>query len=974
MNSLKYLFAFALGAITFAGCSKDETLPMPDNGPKSVQFLLNYSVPATDIVVTRAAMDEQFENKVNNLYLLIFDGSGDRVRVNNTNDQSYFEQGNGLTETDSQTTKGNITNPITVEGSGEAKDFSVYAIANIVAENGTSTYGVTQNMLNDINNIEDLNNAVATLYENSLSRPNTMMMVGKMEDLQLTSGSSGSYVSNGTIYLRRIDSKITFNVSNGTYNGLPVVFKPESYQLMNMPMQSYLIERSTTAAAASGTDFSVVPEHTYNSNPLQFEFNATSNAYDTFTFYMLESNLAPKQAPTAFNDRDQKLKNSNTGDYQVDANGNWVWEYANDAAPYVQIKGSVEIKGQTEIIRADAVYNIHLGHFNSAQSVNNFFTQRNTFYTYNLTIDGVQNIRLEVIKNDDLTNDPQSGAEGNVVVASNIRNVDCHYTQIMLTLKKPDAGNADKLSWYVDTPYSTGQYTAEKNKEDFDYKWVEFYVHDSATTTMATYQTAKGNTHYVDYIVDEMKKWAKGEQRTLFNNGSDTAYVTAFINEFYYEYPFQYGNIEVQDGKAQGKYDKAGLVTMIKKCVNGDSRYMHILSDIAYSPDGDSSETNSQVSIIQRPIRSVYNMDKMDETNYLFWGTESVNETNELLSSDLTEARASSSSNGRLNTYYIWGGENGLSWSTYIDYSAGTDRNGEPSVKDSNKEALYACLSRNQDLNGDGTLNPNELRWYLGAIDQLASIYIGEPGLDPEAKLFPDIREDHNGDRSVTIADNKYYHYLSSTVAYYSSGWGGSNDATILWAEEGVSSSRNKNGWSNVDGGVANSSTYPQRYVRCLRNIGLDTDDTNMGTKVTPMFTYEENNDDGTTKIDCSLLNAASFRTDFYGEDAVVVTDGNQDHPYNRPRASFGIASGYVTGENADCPKGYRKPSMRELAVMYYTLPQFVSGTDYSYYSVTRCTNKSGDNNYYCVVNAQGYRFTVDGYGDRRYRCVKDLE
>lgn len=963
MKSLKYIFALAFSAIVMVGCVKDETLPMPNDGVTRVQFRLGYSVPDAEVAVSRADLGAAAENSVNNLYLLIFDGNGNRVNPTNG---ALLTTNSGLSQTNNSLVAGTVTSEIFVEGAGDASDFKLYAVANIAADDGSSTYGVNQSMLDGITSLDELQNATASLYENSLSRPNIILKVGMLESATTTQGTDGVVVCTGQIVLHRIDAKITFNVMNGKYNGLDVIFKPESYQLMNMPMQSYLIERSTSAAAANGTHYSAVSTETTNSNPLQFEFNATSNAYDTFTFYMLESNLAPKQAPTAFNDRDQKLKKDD-GTY-AGTDGNWVWEYANDAAPYVQIKGSVDIQGQNEIIRADVVYNVHLGFFNTTQNVNDFFTQRNTHYTYNLTIEGVQQIRLEVTKDDNLTDDPQSGAEGNVVVASNIRNVDCHYTQIMLTLKKPDADNADKLSWYVDTPYSTGQYTAEKEKEDFDYKWVEFYVHGNATTTMATYKEAKDNTHYVDNIVDEMKLWAKGES-TLFNNDSDTAYVTAFINEFYYEYPFQYGNIEVQKGEAQGKYDKVGLVAMIKKCVNGDSRYMHILSDIAYSPDGDSSETNSQVSIIQRPIRSVYNMDMMDETNYLFWGTESVNETNELLSSNLTDTSASSSSNGRLNTYYIWGGGNGLSWNTYIDYSAGTDRNGEPSVRNSNTEALYACLSRNQDLNGDGKLNPNELRWYLGAIDQLASIYIGEPGLDPEAKLFPDVREDHNNDGRVTIADNKYYHYLSSTVARSS----GSNDATILWAEEGVSSSRNKNGWSNVDGGVANSSSYPQRYVRCLRNIGLDTDDTSMGTKVTPMFTYEENND-GSTKIDCSLLNAASFRTDFYGADAVVVTDGDQDHPYNRPRASFEIASGYVTGANTKCPDGYRKPSMRELAVMYYTLPQFVSDTGHSYYSVTKCTNKAGDDNYYCVVNAQGYRFSVDGYGDRRYRCVKDLE
>lgn len=965
MKSLKYIFALAFSAIVMVGCVKDETLPMPNDGVTRVQFRLGYSVPDAEVAVSRADLGAAAENSVNNLYLLIFDGNGNRV---NPTDGALLTTNSGLSQTNNSLVAGTVTSEIVVEGAGDASDFKLYAVANIAADDGSSTYGVNQRMLDGITSLDDLQNATASLYENSLSRPNIILKVGKLESATTTTGTDGVVVCSGQIVLHRIDAKITFNVKNGKYNGLDVIFKPESYQLMNMPMQSYLIERSTSAAAANGTDYSAVSNETTNSNPLQFEFNATSNAYDTFTFYMLESNLAPKQAPTAFNDRDQKLKNTD-GTY-AGTDANWVWEYANDAAPYVQIKGSVDIQGQNEIIRADVVYNVHLGFFNTTQNVNDFFTQRNTHYTYNLTIEGVQQIRLEVTKDDNLTDDPQSGAEGNVVVASNIRNVDCHYTQIMLTLKKPDADNADKLSWYVDTPYSTGQYTAEKNKEDFDYKWVEFYVHGSATTTMATYQTAKDNTHYVDNIVNEMKKWAKGES-TLFDNNSDTAYVTAFINEFYYEYPFQYGNIEVQKGKAQDKYDKVGLVTMIKKCVNGDSRYMHILSDIAYSPDGDSSETNSQVSIIQRPIRTVYNVDKMDETNYLIWGTESVNETYYLMEGQIPSmSEASSKTNGLSNTYALWLGTNrpvnNINWSQYIDYSAGSDLTNEPNVKSQdvgsyNQHSIYACMSRNQDTNGNGAIDKSEIKWYMAAINQLSDLYVGESGLDPEAKLYPDVLKD-----LVPGATDKhkkqYYHYLGST----SGGSGG----TVLWAEEGTSTSNNKtNNWGDDPGGGSQTSGKYMRLVRCLRNLG---EDTNTGANVIPLMTYNSD----TNIFDLSMMNAASFRSSFYGSDAIITT-GDQNDPYNKPRARFQIAeSKNARSGLGNCPEGFREPSMRELAIIFNLMGTSIQ-SDIPYGCVTRCSNKGTGSQYYEIAKPTWGSFCIQlnpTNTNRYFRCVKDLE
>ena len=46
-------------------------------------------------------------------------------------------------------------------------------------------------------------------------------------------------------------------------------------------------------------------------------------------------------------------------------------------------------------------------------------------------------------------------------------------------------------------------------------------------------------------------------------------------------------------------------------------------------------------------------------------------------------------------------------------------------------------LLRNRDLNGDNIVQPNEIRWYLAAIDQLVDLYIGEYALDDASRLYP---------------------------------------------------------------------------------------------------------------------------------------------------------------------------------------------------------------------------------------------
>lgn len=48
-----------------------------------------------------------------------------------------------------------------------------------------------------------------------------------------------------------------------------------------------------------------------------------------------------------------------------------------------------------------------------------------------------------------------------------------------------------------------------------------------------------------------------------------------------------------------------------------------------------------------------------------------------------------------------------------------------------------ACLTRNRDFNGDGTITDDELRWYTPARDQMLGLWIGEPALPAKAALYP---------------------------------------------------------------------------------------------------------------------------------------------------------------------------------------------------------------------------------------------
>lgn len=53
------------------------------------------------------------------------------------------------------------------------------------------------------------------------------------------------------------------------------------------------------------------------------------------------------------------------------------------------------------------------------------------------------------------------------------------------------------------------------------------------------------------------------------------------------------------------------------------------------------------------------------------------------------------------------------------------------------QEAYLACLTRNRDLDGDGTLEDDKIRWYNSACAQVLGLRVGEPAMPAEAALYP---------------------------------------------------------------------------------------------------------------------------------------------------------------------------------------------------------------------------------------------
>lgn len=124
-----------------------------------------------------------------------------------------------------------------------------------------------------------------------------------------------------------------------------------------------------------------------------------------------------------------------------------------------------------------------------------------------------------------------------------------------------------------------------------------------------------------------------------------------------------------------------------------------------------------------------------------------------------------------------------------------------------NRRAMWAIFARNRDLNRNGRLDADEIRWFVPAIEQYVMCFLGGRPVF-ENPLF-------ERDRAITISGNSFIdgwahgvplaHFLSST---------NKPKNKVLWAEEGCT--RGHYGGANLH--VA----YGLRMARMLTNHGID--------------------------------------------------------------------------------------------------------------------------------------------------------
>ena len=266
-------------------------------------------------VNTRSTLGDVAESRVLDLYALIFVndrcvynhyfGNNEEVKkateaevleavANRTNECWYVKNRTSSTNTNSDNFT-NDTHGVLCMKTPSFENGELYLIANANAY----TVNISPEKLGTIRTKQDLQNLTATLNGEVITRYGYFPMVAEVKNVTVTSTGisqtiNGQTTNNITAELTRLDAKIDVNVKAATgntsqYQDMAIKvkdFTPESWQIMNVPKGSFIVENEGSNDDITGY---------FNTQKLSFEkslpdtYGTESTLKHSFSFYMLEN-------------------------------------------------------------------------------------------------------------------------------------------------------------------------------------------------------------------------------------------------------------------------------------------------------------------------------------------------------------------------------------------------------------------------------------------------------------------------------------------------------------------------------------------------------------------------------------------------------------------------------------------------------------------------------------------------------------
>lgn len=886
-------------ALLLSSCSED-IFPGGSESNEDVTISLAYSdVSPRDIVVNSRATEAE-ERHLDNLHIYIFDGNG--------NLKGY----KGFTSGLDQNTNNNKT--ATVSGiKTRSGDSYIYAVANYntgryplkVSEEKVETgklpikldedkarageYKFTLDDLKALNfqrNVDDqISITDAFLMSGAVNK-------GKIVNINTAGKVTSDDTNDNAIRLSRIVSKVKFTINEKKDDDVKRSFKLANYDIMNIAKNGTLIgsiDSNDKKPINNDTGVSNIKGLTLGVN----DVDKTTGA-EYFEAYLPENLQDAKKVIT---DQDQAKRE--------DDNMSIPKEFTN--APkygtYVVLKGKYEETQDDSTKTADVTYYVHLG--DCSANYNDYNVERNCNYTYNITVAGVNKIIVEAKKE----GNEQPGAEGVVLTYGNTGKnltLDSHYEYMVMRFNQADIKTLkdSKLGYYY-LVYALGKKTEPINVKDeanptteehkqklngVDTKWIEFAItgRDESKSIYGDENDGRGTP--CDYpgkgktmdIEKFLKKLYDNADNPSFWNEGKYIDATCFVSENYYS-----------------------NLTWDQYVNDVNKRAFYVANNVWVSKDTRSVYAEAQYGLTQHNIQTFY--DVKQAGNVIAYGCETINdEEGKNFTDDGIGGTSSNENRYQSKGSNTWDGRENMK----KDLSGLTWDN----IK-SNKALVKACMSRNRDLNGDGIIQDNEIRWYAPAVNQYIGLWIGEEVISTEAKLF-------NKKTTTLSKDND----PGCRMLYYTSTRG----INTYFSEEGMAT-------NNHDG------TWKATLIRCVRNLQSNDNDEGYATSPTKFWTTSNSNKDvELDKVDSRALIVGGSSNELIGH--------TERSDINRPAKSFRIATNTLkknqNGYSAtmrNVVKGYYKcnghysqstrdytwrvPNQREMSVMYLINPDLIKNT-----------------------------------------------
>lgn len=519
MRKMKLIYVWLLGLVAILTACADEEIVNGYNIKEGVPVTVNLKFNvAASAVESRSAQDATVEQTVQRLFVIAFKRNGE------ISGKTYLQSVN-------TTGSGTVTLDM-YSGTGQ----QIFAVANPNSGVGTLSY----EQLEAVTNLDDfkaLSSQLRTGNELSVERM-AFLMCGQLKNTEggtdIAVDAQGNLVGAADkIDLERVDARITFNVkadgSEKRYTNM--TFTPKYYRVENIPQGTYLVPRKNEDYAETMENTTGNGYASMQAAGKEYYFDEAKRENDDrsyFEFYLLENRRQPTEEQKITKEkkdasysevqnlyalREKRAKTENKVDEtkpgQEYVPGDFV--FAPENSTYVTIRGTLSFQHGTDFYNADVTYTVHLGSTgnkkdngvdwsNDVDLVNNYDVCRNTHYTYNVTITGVESMRVEVQEERIET---RPGVEGDVIKAGGeVVDLDSHYGRAKFSLTRGDIKAG--LSWAISTPFQRGlkvfdrsNYTEDRTEDGIvetdiselekreelktdrslnDYRWVQFAI------------------------------------------------------------------------------------------------------------------------------------------------------------------------------------------------------------------------------------------------------------------------------------------------------------------------------------------------------------------------------------------------------------------------------------------------------------------------------------------------------------------